>query len=103
EKIWAQLGQAGPLADVRIDQLTHGALRVGTRIGELAPTFPRVEHKETLEKIMTLEGEMTKPQAEKGAAPAHPTAAHAAAAGTPAAPAGAAAPAAGTAAPLAGG
>ena len=69
EKIWAQLGQPGRLAELRIDQLTHGALRAGTRIGELAPAFPRVEHKETLEKIMTLEGEITKPQAEKPAAP----------------------------------
>ncbi len=109
EKIWAQLGQPGPLAELRIDQLTHGALRAGTRIGELAPAFPRVEHKETLEKIMTLEGEITQPKAEKPAVAGHPAASHGAAAGagggSAAAGAGAglaAGVAAGGAAPLAG-
>jgi methionyl-tRNA synthetase len=80
EQIWAQLGQRGKLADVRIDQVTHNPLRAGTHIGELAAAFPRVEPKETLEKIMALESEITHPQGEKPAAPSTPAAAQGAAA-----------------------
>ena len=82
-KIWEQLGQPGALAEIRIGQLERGALMPGTQIGELAPAFPRVEKKEALEKIMTLEGEMTKPQTEKAGARAsrRPQGAAAAAAG----------------------
>jgi methionyl-tRNA synthetase len=85
EKIWSQLGQPGKLAEQRIDQLTQGALLPGTHIGELAPAFPRMEKSEALEKIMTLEREITQPQAEKAVVPGHPAASPAAA--TPAAPA----------------
>ena len=84
EAIWSQLGQRGKLADVRIDQVTRNPIRAGTRIGELAAAFPRVEHKETLEKIMTLESEITQPKPEHPAAPGHPAASHGA--GAPAAP-----------------
>lgn len=80
EQIWSQLGQRGRLADVRIDQVTRQPLRAGTQIGELAAAFPRVELKETLEKIMALENEMTQPQGEKAAVPGHPAASQGAAA-----------------------
>ena len=62
EKIWQQLGQSGALAEVRIDQLAWGGLRPGTRIGEPAAVFPRVEKTETLEKIAAMEQEILKPQ-----------------------------------------
>jgi methionyl-tRNA synthetase len=67
EKIWSQLGQSGRLAEHRIDRLSWGGLRPGTRIGEAGAAFPRIEKKEVLEKIMTMEQDMLKPQ---GAAPA---------------------------------
>ena len=83
EKIWRQLGQSGPLEEVRIDQLVWGALRPGTSIGEPAAVFPRVEKTETLEKIAAMEQEILKPQG-TSATPSAPAAA-------PAAPAAAAA------------
>ena len=33
QKIWEQLGQAGKLEDVRINELQWGGLKPGTRIG----------------------------------------------------------------------
>ena len=45
--------------EVRIDQLAWGGLRPGTRIGEPAAVFPRVEKTETLEKIAAMEQEIT--------------------------------------------
>ena len=93
EKIWAQLGQPGKLADQRIDQLTQGACGSGRASGNWRRHFRASNIKKHLEKIMTLEGEMTQPQGEKAAAAGHPAAALgavAAAAGGPAA-AGAAA------------
>jgi methionyl-tRNA synthetase len=67
-KIWFQLGQSGALGEVRVDQLSWGALRAGTLIGEPAAVFPRVEKTETLEKITTMEQEILKPQATPTAA-----------------------------------
>ncbi len=52
-------GQPGALAELRIDQLAWGGLRPGTRIGEPAAVFPRVEKTETLEKIAAMEQEIT--------------------------------------------
>ncbi len=88
-KIWSQLGQSEALAKFRIAQLAWGQLRAGTRIGELTPVFPRVERKEALERILTMEQEITQPNAPKTEASAQPTAA----APAPSAPAAAAAPA----------
>jgi len=84
QRIWEQLGQRGLLSDQRINQLSWGGLQAGTAIGELAAAFPRVEHKETLEKIMTLEGELTQPQGGKATAAGHPAAAPGAGATAPA-------------------
>ena len=101
QRMWEQLGQRGQIEDQRIDQLSWGGLRAGTHIGELAAAFPRVEPKETLEKIMALESEITQSKPQQPAAPGQPAASQGAAV-PPAAPAPAAsAPAAG-AAPLAG-
>jgi methionyl-tRNA synthetase len=69
QKIWEQLGQAGKLEDVRIDQLEWGGLQPGTKIGKVEGVFPRAEKKETLEKIETMENELRNPGS---AAPAEP-------------------------------
>ncbi len=57
-KIWTQLGQSGALAEARIDQLSWGQMPAGTRIGEPSAVFPRVEKKEALERILTMEQDM---------------------------------------------
>ncbi len=63
QRIWEQLGQAGKLADVRIDQLQWGALNPGTRIGKPEAVFPRAEKKETMERIEAMENEIRNPGA----------------------------------------
>jgi methionyl-tRNA synthetase len=88
QKLWGQLGQAGALEAVPIDQLAWGGLRAGTPIGEPAAVFPRVDKTETLEKIAAMEQEILKPQGTP-ATPSAPAAVPAAA--SAAQPAGAAA------------
>ena len=61
EKIWEQLGQTEKLADMRIDQLQWGGLKPGTQIGKPEGVFPRMDKKETLEKIETMENEIRNP------------------------------------------
>jgi methionyl-tRNA synthetase len=55
EKIWAQLGMTTPLIDERIDRLTWGGLAAGQAVGEAAQLFPRLDLKETVEKMNELE------------------------------------------------
>ncbi|MDE3166966.1 MAG: methionine--tRNA ligase subunit beta, partial [Acidobacteriota bacterium] len=76
-KIWAQLGMAGSLDDVRFDSLEWGQLPTGQKIGEIAPVFPRIEMKDALAKMQELEEKVSAEQAAllgKGqpAAPAEP-------------------------------
>ncbi len=61
QKIWEQLGQAGKLGEVRIDQLQWGGLKPGTRIGKPEAVFPRVDKKEAMERIETMENEIRNP------------------------------------------
>jgi methionyl-tRNA synthetase len=61
QKIWEQLGQAGKLEDVRIDELQWGGLQQGTRIGRLEGVFPRADKKEVLEKIAAMENQIRNP------------------------------------------
>jgi methionyl-tRNA synthetase len=86
QKIWQQLGQTDPLADVGIGKLQLGGLKPGTRIGKPEAVFPRVDKKEAYERIEAMENEIRNP----GATPpvAATTAAAAPASGAPA-PAGA--------------
>jgi methionyl-tRNA synthetase len=67
QKIWEQLGQAGKVEDVRINELQWGGLEPGTRIGKPEGVFPRADKKEVLEKIDAMENEIRNPGA---AAPA---------------------------------
>jgi methionyl-tRNA synthetase len=61
QRIWGQLGQAGKLADVRIDQLEWGGLKPGTKIGKPEAVFPRVDKKELSERIEAMENEIRNP------------------------------------------
>jgi methionyl-tRNA synthetase len=61
QKIWEQLGQSGRLADVRIDEVKWGDLKSGTKIGKPEGVFPRIDKKEALERIETMENEIRNP------------------------------------------
>jgi methionyl-tRNA synthetase len=63
EKIWAQLGMATKLEDVRFDSLDWGQIPEGQKIGEIAPVFPRIDLKEAVEKMRALEEQVTIEQA----------------------------------------
>ena len=87
QKIWEQLGQAGKIENVSINDLQWGGLKPGSRIGKPEGVFPRADKKEILESIETMENEIRNPgstQAEAStsdaAAPVGATAAGAAAA-----------------------
>lgn len=55
EKIWAQLGMTTTLLDERIDRLAWGGLAAGQAVGEAAQLFPRLDLKQTVEKMNELE------------------------------------------------
>jgi methionyl-tRNA synthetase len=55
EKIWAQLGMTTPLIDERIDRLAWGGIVPGQAVGEAAQLFPRLDLKQTVEKMNELE------------------------------------------------
>jgi methionyl-tRNA synthetase len=97
QRIWEQLGQPGKLAAIRMDQLYLGGLeQPGMRIGKPEGVFPRVDKKETLERIETMENEIrvpgsTQPDASTTTTkkPAEEASTGTSAAGTSAIPAGA--------------
>ena len=68
QKIWAQLGQPGKLAEVRIDQLTWGGLKPGTRTGKSEAVFPRADKQEASERIESMEQEIRNPRSTEPAA-----------------------------------
>jgi methionyl-tRNA synthetase len=89
EKIWKQLGQFGNVEDQRIDQLSWGQLKPGTRIGKIEAIFPRIDKKEAIERMEAMEKEaQNAPSPVTTPAPAAtaPAAAGTAAAAAPAAP-----------------
>jgi methionyl-tRNA synthetase len=86
QAIWQQLGQRGSSSDQSFTDLAWGGLRAGTPMGEPAAIFPRVDKKETSERIEIMEDEIRNPNA---AAP--PSAATSSAAAVPATAAAAAA------------
>ena len=55
EKIWAQLGMTTPLLDDRIDRLEWRGLAGGQAVGEAVQLFPRLDLKQTVEKMNELE------------------------------------------------
>jgi methionyl-tRNA synthetase len=88
-KIWQQLGLEGSPASARIDELTWGGLKAGTRTGRPEAVFPRLDKKEAIERIEAMEDEIRQPAtpAAPKAEPAAPASAPAAAPAAPAAPA----------------
>ena len=89
EKIWQQLGLREPLSAVQWDSLCWGQLKAGARAGKPEAIFPRLDKKETIERIEAMENEPQKPAATAAGAPATTPPAAGAAGGAP----GAAAPA----------
>lgn len=89
EKIWQQLGLREPLSAVQWDSLCWGQLKAGARAGKSEAIFPRLDKKETIERIEAMENEPQKPAATPAGAPATTPPAAGAAGGAP----GAAAPA----------
>jgi methionyl-tRNA synthetase len=87
QKIWEQLGQAGKIESVSINDLQWGGLKPGTRIGKPEGVFPRADKKEILERIETMENEIRNPGSAQPAATSSDAAAPAGAAGAAAAPA----------------
>jgi methionyl-tRNA synthetase len=59
EKIWRQLGMTEPLAEVKLADLRWGQLASGQSIGEIGPIFPRLDAKESIEKMLALEAAET--------------------------------------------
>ena len=55
EAIWRQLGFTSSLDEVRAESLTWGLLQAGQKIGIIAPVFPRLDLKTTVEKMQELE------------------------------------------------
>ena len=55
EAIWRQLGFTEALDSVRQEALEWGLLKGGQRIGTIAPVFPRLDAKATVQKMQELE------------------------------------------------
>lgn len=73
EAIWKQLGFEQPISRLTVDAVSWGRLQVGQRIGQIAPVFPRLDSKPTIEQMQHLEQQEKARQAElmgqKAAAP----------------------------------
>ena len=82
--IWKHLGQTGNIAQQRIDKTLWGELKAGTRVSKPDVIFPRVDHKETSERIAQMEDEIRNPGSTQPAA-ATPSAGATAAGGAAAA------------------
>ena len=53
--IWEQLGMREPIESLCVADLHWGKLPAGQTVGKVAPVFPRLEQKPTIEKIQKLE------------------------------------------------
>jgi methionyl-tRNA synthetase len=72
-KIWEQLGMTTPLAETDLRTLAWGQIPAGQKIGEVAPVFPRLDAKNSIEKMRALEAKESARQAAlMGKAPAEP-------------------------------
>ena len=55
QAIWAQLGFAEPVSEITTAELGWGRLQLGQKIGAIAPVFPRLDAKQTIQKMQELE------------------------------------------------
>jgi methionyl-tRNA synthetase len=62
-KIWTQIG-LGDIKKVDLNQLTWGQLRLGTKLGEVQPVFPRAD-KSAIERMQMMEEQQRVPVAEE--------------------------------------
>jgi len=71
QRIWELLGQAGAVAEQRLDQLDWGGLVPGTAVGAQAAVYPRLDVAKSVERMEALELDALAEQAKlMGAAPA---------------------------------
>lgn len=78
-EIWRQLGFKNSLDDLRAGALSWGSLETGQKIGAIAPVFPRLDLKPTVQKMQELEEiEKNRQAALMGKAPESTAAAQAA-------------------------
>jgi len=70
QRVWGQLGQAGRIENVRLDQLKWGGLKPGTKIGKPEAVYPRVDKKQAFERIEAMENEIRHPASVPSAAAA---------------------------------
>jgi methionyl-tRNA synthetase len=61
QELWVQLGESGSVGDQDPGSLHWSDLKPGTRIGKPEGVFPRVDKKEALERIETMENEIRNP------------------------------------------
>ena len=62
-RVWGLLGQTEPLADLRLADLSWGGLRPGSKVGESAAVFPRLDVAESIDKMRGLEKQALEEQA----------------------------------------
>jgi methionyl-tRNA synthetase len=75
-KIWTQMG-LGDIKKVDLNTLAWGQLRLGTKLGDVAPVFPRAD-KSAIERMQNMEEQQRGPAVEESnAAAAEPAAAQA--------------------------
>lgn len=66
-RVWEQLGIKSPLKLQRINELKWGGLPVGSSLGEIAPIFPRLDKKATIDKIFQESGTESAAKADRPA------------------------------------
>jgi len=68
ERVWRQLGFENELATTQLEQLCWGQLPTGLRLGRVEAIFPRLEKREAVEQMRTLEEELMAVAATQGGA-----------------------------------
>ncbi|MCU1294239.1 MAG: methionyl-tRNA synthetase, partial [Bryobacterales bacterium] len=63
QAIWQQLGFTEPVSKASVEELAWGRLKPGQKIGAIAPVFPRLDLKPTVEKMQDLEAKEKERQA----------------------------------------
>ena len=64
QKIWAMLGQDGPVAGQRLDRVAWGGLRAGTAVGRQQAVYPRLDVSKAVARMEALEEKALERQAQ---------------------------------------